>query len=314
MKLKLDFHFEPNTQQINHHSKVVFTGSCFAHHIFEKLSQFKLHSHFLGNGIVFHPNVIAEYIMLCLKGNDFPKHLVFEHNDTWHSWMHHGSVWAKSQSELLKNIQLQMQQDLEMLQTCKFLVFTFGSSYAYQLKEEGTTVANCHKVPSYKFIKSMSSHTAMLPIWNQCLAALKQCNPTIQLICSVSPVKYTKDGIHENNISKANLLILADEICQSSQPYYFPAFEILQDELRDYRFYDEDFSHPNTQAIDYIFSLFKTKCIDQETQTIMDEIQAYNKLSNHRILHNHTKEHEAFESKKAQVYAKLKLRYPHLNW
>lgn len=315
MKLKLDFYFEANKERINHHSNVIFTGSCFAFQMHEKLSQLKLNAQFLGNGIVFHPSIIAEYIQLCLKKEDFPEHLVFDHNGIWHSWMHHGSVWANTKSELLTNINYVLQKDAAMLLTSKQLVVTFGSSYVYSKLENGIAVANCHKVPSSHFIKQLSSHFEMLQIWMQCINELKRQNPSISFIFSVSPVKYIKDGIHENNISKANLLILVNEICKANEAaYYFPAFEILQDELRDYRFYASDFSHPTEQAIAYIFELFTDKCIDQDTQIVLNEIGAYNQLLNHRILHANTKEHALLEGKKVHVLSQLKQRYPHLNW
>jgi hypothetical protein len=154
----------------------------------------------------------------------------------------------------------------------------------------------------------------MLSIWNRTIEQFKKINSKAQFIFSVSPVKHLKDGIHQNNISKANLLILVDELCKKHQAFYFPAFEILQDELRDYRFYDEDFAHPNGQAISYIFEQFKLNCLEASTQVIAKEIENLNSLLNHRVLHENSPAHLELEANKSQLENALKLKYPYLKW
>lgn len=314
MKLKLDFNFEANPAQINTQSQLVFTGSCFANHIHLKLAQLKFNSHFLGNGIVFHPNIIAAYLVLCNTVNKFPEKYLFEHKGIWHSWLHHGAVWANSKQDLLNNINFAFIKDQEQLRSCTHLIITFGSSYVYTHNQSGIEVANCHKVPAIQFTKTLSLLSSLNQTWDNCMLQLKQLNPNVSFIFSVSPVKYIKDGIHQNNLSKANLLLLTEQICTQYHTYYFPAFEILQDELRDYRFYDVDFAHPNQQAIDYIFDLFLKKCFDMPSQEILSEITNYNKLLAHRILHENSSEHLQLEEKKRNILVELKLRYPFLNW
>ena len=314
MKLKLDFTFESLQQPITYHSKMVFTGSCFAHHIHSKLSEVKFNAHFLGNGIVFHPIPMAVYLQVCIDETPFPEKYIFEHNGIWHSWLHHGSVWALNKEDLLSTLNSQLKTDIVRIKEAAIFVFTFGTSFGYEYLKEALHVANCHKVPATNFSKTLSPFSDMLAIWNKTIEQLKNINSKAQFIFSVSPVKYLKDGIHQNNISKAHLLLLVDELCKKHQSFYFPAFEILQDELRDYRFYDEDFAHPNLQAIAYIFEQFKLSCFDATTLSICKEIENLNSLLNHRVLHENSPAHLQLEANKSQLENALKLKYPYLKW
>jgi hypothetical protein len=314
LKLKIDFKFDALNPSITYHSKMVFTGSCFAQNIYSKLKDLKFDVHFLGNGIVFHPIPIATYLELCLDEKEFPEAYLFENKGIWHSWLHHGSVWALNKEELHSKINQQLKEDAEKIKQASVLVVTFGTSFGYEFLPDALHVANCHKVPANQFNKTISVYPLLLETWSKTLEHFRKINANAQLLFSVSPVKYLKDGIHQNNLSKANLLLLVDELCKSKQGYYFPAFEILQDELRDYRFYDEDFAHPNQQAIHYIFEQFKWSCLDESTQAIVKEIEQLNNLLNHRILHKGSPAHLQLEANKSQTEIALKLKYPYLKW
>jgi hypothetical protein len=171
----------------------------------------------------------------------------------------------------------------ERLRTASYLVVTFGTAYVYRLKKNGMVVANCHKLPASDFVRERLTVGDIVDEWSVLLEDLWRVNPSLKIICTVSPVRHGKDGAHPNQISKATLL-LAEEVLTgqySGQVSYFPAYEIMMDELRDYRFYAEDMIHPSSQAIDYIWERFGDTYMDQETRSLMKEVDLVNRNLNH---------------------------------
>jgi hypothetical protein len=175
-------------------------------------------------------------------------------------------------------------------------------------------VANCHKAPASEFNKRRLSVEEVIQDWENCTNLIQQLNPKIKIIFTVSPVKYLKDGIHENNLSKSTLLLAIDELIKRNNCSYFPAFEILQDELRDYRFYNSDMAHPNEQAIDYIWDRFVNSQFDIQSISNIRELQQLRLMKNHRILHEGSLEHQKFIVNLEKKENELKSKFPFLNW
>lgn len=243
-----------------------FWGSCFAEelqrHLYEELFEVS-GSPF---GVMYNPISIANGMERVLN-NDAPKDSeLFNHLNEWHSFMHHGDYSDSEKMEALNKMETSFIQSRAALQRAKLVVITFGTSYIYELKETGEVVNNCHKLSSQKFHLRRLSVEEITIRWHQIIKALRKYNPDVELLFTVSPICHYRDGAHENRLSKAILHLAIEDLCKESGVYYFPSYEIMQDELRDYRFYKDDFAHPNELAIRYVLERFVETFIDVEKE------------------------------------------------
>lgn len=280
MKLQLDFTPEISNTKINVGDKITLLGSCFSDEIAIKFKEngFQVCSNPFGT--IFHPTAIANLILM----EDFSTSVI-KREDLYFSWIAASNVYALTELELLeklKNIQLQL---IESIRTSSFLFITFGTSFAYENDAFGSVVANCHKLPNSHFTKVMSSVAEMYQDWEICLAKIYEMNPTIQVVFTVSPVRHIKDGLVENNRSKARLIELTNRLSEMTDAFYFPSYEIIIDVLRDYRFYNEDLIHPNNQSIDFVYSQLEHVFMNQATIDVCFEVRKLRKMENHRLLH-----------------------------
>lgn len=307
--------FKPIETPIEYHHKLVSVGSCFAANMGNLLEK-----HFFSilnnpNGIIFNPISLAQGLSYALNPHLFDaEKYIAEHNHLFYSWLHHGSIYANTKEALLQKIQDKNKLISTYLLEADYLIITWGSAFVYELKEEGEIVANCHKFPGSYFHKRLLSCSEIVNFYQPFLSELLALNPKLKLIWSISPVKYLRDGLHENNLSKSTLfLALEDLLKKFPSSYYFPAFEILQDELRDYRFYAADMAHPSEQAILYIWEQFRKHVFSPQTQEIFKQTHSIASAMEHRILHPNTPEHERFKSKQLEQINALQKRYPELN-
>ena len=304
--------------KISHHKPILLIGSCFAESIGEKL----LDSYFSATlnpfGILFNPLSIAASLERLLSKREFEAKELFKHQDLWISWMHHGRFDDSYREGALDNLNYFFHEGVKSLESAETLVITWGSSYAYFLTKNTDTpqlVANCHKLPASYFIRKRIETEEIVTTYANLLAKIWEINPKLKVILTVSPIRHLRDGMQENQLSKAILLLAAEEICQMfpEQLSYFPSYEIMMDDLRDYRFYDSDMLHPSSTAVDYIWDVFSKTYFTQQTLQAAKEFSELTSMLNHEVFHSDTEACRKFEQAKKDKMDELKKRYPYTN-
>ncbi len=285
MKWHLDCDIPKYSLKIDYSNRIVLFGSCFAENLFDWLKERHFNVYANPNGILFNPKSIYQTVKQAIETpNIFNEDLIFEKDNVYKSWTHQGFLFDKSKSNLLKKIINTQQQAHQFIQQADIIIITFGSAYAYIHKALNTIVSNCHKFPANIFTKQLLSVSDIVADFNFIITRLTELNPKVKFIFSVSPVKYKAYGLINNNLSKATLLLSIHELCNSNTNcFYFPAYEIVTDELRDYRFFKEDLSHPNDIAIKYVMNKFKTSLIDESTIQIVERLEKIIQATHHKI-------------------------------
>ncbi len=314
MNFKLDFDIPPIPHPISIKDPIILTGSCFAENIQEKFEYYKFNSLCNPNGILFNPLSIANSINSYCTATATPDSLLFEADGIWHSWWHHGSIMGYDKTELetkIKEVNLLAHAKLKHAQ---WLVITWGSAYAYELISNNLLVANCHKVPAHQFKKRLLSVDEITNEYLNLFEKLNSFNPNLKIMLSISPVRYTRDGLHENNLSKATLQLSLNELMKhNSKLVYFPAYEIVNDELRDYRFFEQDFAHPNKLAIDYVWKRFTETCLSNGTINYLRAVEPLLRARQHRPIHANSLAHQQFKTDLLRKTEKLQEEYPDIN-
>lgn len=312
MNWMLGFEPTPSDQKISYNDRLLLIGSCFSSNIGTKLREVKFQNLHNPTGITFDPVSIANHLRAYASGCQYSVHDLFLQGELWHSWLHHSDFSGTDQNVVLQTINEETRKAAEWLKSCNWLFITLGTAYSYQLKEKELPVANCHKAPKEWFYKELLNIDKMTMTLKAAIDAVRQVNPKIQIVITVSPVKHIRDGVVENTRSKARLLEAAHQLAANvNNCSYFPAYELVTEVLRDYRFYAPDMAHPNEQAVQFIFEQFCKTFLSAETRQLMEEVKQIVSAKNHRPLHKGTKAHEeflkTFANKTMQTQAKLPL-------
>ncbi len=271
--------------QITHENPCFLIGSCFAENMAQKLQEHLFPVHFSPNGILFNPESMLQSLTTIIGNNAFDESFIIERDGLWYSFLHHSAVHASDKKKLLEKIHKTQQEAHGCLKTSKFLIITFGTAFVYEHKTFQRVVSNCHKQPGSIFEKKFLEPEVIVEAYQRLIQKLRVFNPDLNIIFTVSPVKYLKDGLENNSRSKASLLLAVNRLVNTNaNAHYFPAYELQNDDLRDYRFYKEDLAHPNAQAIDYIWEKFAASAFSEKTQTINLEIAKLNAALAHRKL------------------------------
>lgn len=268
-------------------------GSCFS----DELEPYFRNSGFdvLSNpfGTLFHPLALSSVIKSSLGENEALD--VFKRSDLFFSWDASSKIVGMKEEALKANLLTQRRSTREKIVEAQTIIVTFGSAFGYFNKSLGKIVANCHKAPNHLFEKRLSSVDEMLADWIETIDQIRAVNPTIQFLFTVSPVRHTKDGLVENNRSKARLIELAHRICEETGAHYFPSYEIVMDQLRDYRFFAKDLVHPNALAVDYVWEQFSQVAFTEETLKIIKKVNEYVKMTQHVFLHPDSEEAKKYK-------------------
>lgn len=301
---------QPN---INYNSRILMLGSCFAENIGKKLLQNKFNIEINPFGIVYNPLSIVAILDRLLQNKKFDKNELFEYQGIWNSFLHHSKFSTSNIEETLENINHQYNIGVEQLNNATHLILTFGSSYIYEYN--GTIVNNCHKLPTNNFNERQTTINEIVEKITTCLNKIKQINNSIEIVITISPVRYLGKGAHQGQINKATLLLATEQLVKTL-PYiqYFPSYEIMLDELRDYRFYTDDMVHPSALAIEYIWQRFAETYFSQETIELANEINKINKSLSHRPLHPDSKEYKIFTTQLNNKINKLESEYPQIKF
>jgi hypothetical protein len=310
MNFKIDFDIKAPDSPINIRQNLLMMGSCFASAIGKKLVEHKFNTLVNPNGILFNPINIFEAIDSYINKKVYTKNDLFLHNELWYSWQHHGMFADIDQETTLMKINDSQQKAITQIEKTDTLILTFGSAYVYELKDTNEIVSNCHKVPQKSFTKRLLTVNEIVNTFNKSKILTLNSN----IILTVSPVRYLRDGLVENNLSKAILLQSVHELVrQHKNVCYFPSFEIVMDELRDYRFFDNDLVHPNQLAIDYVWLRFCEAMFDQETKSFLKNIDEILTAKNHRPFNATTQQHLDFLNTYLIRTEKLSRAFPFVN-
>ena len=277
---------------IGHSDRIALIGSCFADNIGQMLIDCKFNTVQNPFGTLYNPLSIAWLLERSIDGIPFSSQsdeIFMDEDNRWHSWMHHSKFSCQSAEELAIKMNLASVVMGETLLTANLLIVTFGTSIIYTLKSTGKLVANCHKQKDSLFERRMLTTNEITEQWTVLIRKLQTNNPDLRIILTVSPIRHQRDGMHVNQLSKSTLLLAVDQLikqfnCQTAKPQieYFPSYEIMMDELRDYRFYADDMTHPSPIAIQHIQERFADTYFDKDTKNICSQCKQIEKALNHR--------------------------------
>tara|TARA_B100000900_G_scaffold415298_1_gene444669 strand:- start:187 stop:1158 length:972 start_codon:yes stop_codon:yes gene_type:complete len=277
--------------------KIFTMGSCFAHHMADRLLHYRFSCASNFYGTLFHPIPLLQNLTDALKQVDIDEALFLERDETAFHYSCHSSVYAESKNDLKKKLQELQSSVVKELKESKLLILTFGTAFLYQLVS-GKLVANCHKQPKDTFTKGLSSPEEIQNVFHSFYTELKKQNPKIQILLTVSPVRHIRDGVHENNLSKSTLLLVCDAIQNAFEDlHYFPAYEIVMDELRDYRFYEKDRVHPNDEALAYVWDKFAVAILTKDSLNLNRDLDKLFLSINHKALNETSMVHKRFLEK-----------------
>ncbi|MFS4417486.1 GSCFA domain-containing protein [Maribacter sp. 2307ULW6-5] len=314
MKLQTQVPLKKANRPMDYNSRPVLFGSCFSQHIGAKLRYFKFRSFENPFGILFHPLAIENVIFRALKNQGYTPAELFFGNDQWHCFDAHSALSDVSREKLLERLDQQLRETEQRLLGASHLIITLGTAWTYEHIEQGKTVANCHKVPQKEFRKSLLSVAEIRDSLQRMVHQVKTVNPAVQFIFTISPVRHLKDGFVENQRSKSHLIAAVQEVLHAPSfnagGAYFPAYEIMMDELRDYRFYDTDMLHPNTLAISYIWERFKSVWIADHALGVMERVDQVQRGLGHRPFNAGSARHQEFQAVLATKIRALKEDFP----
>jgi hypothetical protein len=313
-----NFRTEVNTVKsdfsILHETPLMLIGSCFAENIGSCLRDLKFRIDINPFGVLFNPISIGKSIERLINAKNFEEDDIFMFDDSWHSFMHHSRFSNKNKEKCLFEINQRLEEGHENLKNSEYLIITFGTSWVFENKANKQIVSNCHKLPAKNFERQLIESSTIVKIYEKIFKSLKDFNPNLKIILTLSPVRHLSDTAEGNQLSKAILIVALHELCKKGVATYFPAYEIMLDDLRDYRFYNTDMLHPSQQAVDYIFEKFGSSYFNAETGKINSEVSSILSAYNHRPVNLHSTTFKNFVGQNLEKVAKLENKYPFLDF
>jgi len=296
--------------QFDYDSNLLLLGSCFTENIGNQFEYFKFQNSINPFGILFNPKAIEKLITDSINQKEYSDADVFFYNERWHCFNVHSDLSNTSKEVLLQNLNAAILATYQQLNNSTHLIITLGTAWVYRQIESDMIVANCHKIPQKKFLKELLSVDEVTASLENIIALVKSVNPTIEFIFTVSPVRHLKDGFTENSFSKAHLISAIHQVvAPRNHTNYFPSFEIMMDDLRDYRFYKSDMVHPNETAINYIWEHFKNTWVSKNCFELMDEIDTIQKGLAHRPFNETSEQHQQFLTNLRSKMEVLKMQH-----
>lgn len=295
MNFILDIQIKSPETRITYEDKIFVIGSCFTEHIGGRLNQLKFSVLQNPNGILFDPLSVSKCLVSCMHNRHYETKDLFYLNELWQSWKHHSAFSGMHREEVLQSINHSQQASYDFLKQSDWLIITLGSSFSYQLTETGESVANCHRAPANWFKKHLLDINKIVTTLDNCISQLFKFNNNLKIIFTVSPVRHIRDGVIENNRSKARLIESVHHLVNRFERiYYFPAYELVIDVLRDYRFYDIDLVHPNYIATEFVFEKFAEYYINKDDRALMEEVKSIITAYKHKPFQPDTLAHHQF--------------------
>ncbi len=319
MKLQTQIPLQESTFQINYSSSVLLLGSCFAENIGDKFSYFKFQSLTNPFGILFHPKAIEKLIENAILGKQYDDKDVFKHYERWHCFNAHSSLSDVSKEQVLRKLNVAVKETKQQIRLATHIVITLGTAWVYMHKKSGAIVANCHKVPQKEFHKKILSIAEIESSLYKIMKLVQSVNSNVKFIFTISPVRHIKDGFVENQRSKSHLITAMHSVLnklnlEENKVSYFPSYEIMMDELRDYRFYDMDMLHPNRLAIDYIWEKFSNSWLTKEAISTAEKVATVQKGLHHRPFNAKSASHQKFIASLQEKITYLQKEYPFMKF
>jgi hypothetical protein len=316
MKFRTEIIVPPSKDPISYRSVITMLGSCFTGQIGSLLRERLFDVTINPFGVIYNPSSILRAIENLMDKTEYTAADLLRHNELWFSFDHYTKFSDPDPRVVLENINREFLRARETFSATDQLVLTFGTSFVYEYQETGRIVSNCHKIPSGKFNRYMLTVDRVADEWSALLERLLSARKQLQVIFTVSPVRHLKDGMEENQRSKAVLHLAIRELLQRFPDHcvYFPSYEIMMDDLRDYRFYAKDLVHPGDQATQYIWEKFSEAFIDEKSLAIGKEIESLLKAVTHRPLHGFTQAHDDHTARTREKIRKLQETYSFLQW
>jgi hypothetical protein len=284
MKFRTEVNLPIHPDYIRVDHQLMTIGSCFSDHVGNRLKELNFNVAVNPFGILFNPHTILKNLSAALKGDTNEQLLLTREGKVFH-YDYHSSINGQHTDELKQRIIGLLNQTKDFLLTTDRLMITFGTAWVYRLIEKNELVANCHKIPQAKFKKELLDLDMLKEAYASFFEELYQLNPKLEILLTISPVRHVKNGLHENNVSKAVLHLLAHDLMQQHEKVkYFPAYELVIDDLRDYRFYNEDLVHPTNQSVKYVFEAFAESYFSPKTKELIHFQDKLNALKNHRTI------------------------------
>ena len=285
-----------STVEITYNDRILTLGSCFAENIGTKLQEACFLTFINPFGVMYNPMSVAQGIRYLLSENEFTATDLFQSGSLWNSLAHSSTFSATTADESLQKINSRLQAARYFLHETNVMMITLGTAWVFELVENGKIVSNCHKLPASRFTRRRLSVDEIINEFTEVFGLLRNSYPGLKFIFTVSPIRHWKDGAHENTVSKSTLHLAVDALeKQFDFVHYFPAYEIMMDELRDYRFYASDMLHPSDVAVDYIWQRFGDTYFSSETLNLKKELERLRADLNHRPLHPETEEYRLFQ-------------------
>ncbi|HEV9035906.1 MAG TPA: GSCFA domain-containing protein [Puia sp.] len=314
MEFQLPISPDPLPAPIRYGDKLLLIGSCFTEHIGGALADWKFDTLQNPNGILFDPASVASSLESYVAPESYGSGDLFFANELWQSWKHHGIFSGVDRDEVLQGINASQESAHLFLKKADWLIITLGSSFSYRLVGDGRPVANCHRVPQQQFRKHLMTIEEIVTALDGCLHRLFYFNPNLRIIFTVSPVRHIRDGVVENNRSKARLIESVHHLVNKfDRLWYFPAYELVIDVLRDYRFYGIDMVHPNYAATQFVLEHFTQFGIDAESRSVLEHVKQLVAARRHRPRHPSTAAHARFMREHYEKAAALGRQYPFLH-
>lgn len=314
MNFRTEIEVKPSKIRISHRSPMMLIGSCFTEYIGSNLSDLSFPVKINPSGIVYNPFSVFRTLEILVNGKEYTGSDLGYFNELWFSFDHHTSFSHPDQAQCLNKINNSIRDAMNFLKTTELLLITFGTSRIYKHKKSDRIVSNCHKIPASEFERLIMSTDEIVTLTKNMVSILSDFNPGLKFIFTISPVRHWKDGAVGNQINKAALILAVHKIIElfKDKAEYFPAYEFMLDDLRDYRFYADDLLHPGTQAVEYIWTKFSKTYFDDLTLQINKDLNSLNNALNHRPVLKETKAWKAFLADGKRKVETLAEKYPFL--
>ena len=314
MQFRTPVELPDGSWQISHSDPLLLMGSCFSEHIGQLLVENKFTCDVNPFGVLYNPASMARALGELCDGKVYAASDLVCRRGEWHSMMHHGSFSAADPAECLARINRRLSEGAARLREAKWLILTWGTARVYEWEGDGRVAGNCHKFPAREFCRRLLTSEEIIASHRSLIQRLLTLNPALQILLTVSPIRHAKDGMHGNQVSKATLLLAADALCDCfpNVCHYFPSYEIVMDELRDYRFYADDMLHPSPIAVAYVWECF-SQIFTPGTRTCIQQWESIRKALAHRPFHPETEEYRTFLRQILLKIEAMKEKFPYLD-
>lgn len=315
MKLQTEIILKPEQNLIDYSSRILLLGSCFSENIGSKLEFYKFQNTINPFGIIFNPVSLEKLILRAVDDEKFTEKDIFSINGYWHCFEVHSLLTSEDKNQFLSLLNSKLEELKNEIESATHIFFTFGTAWVYEHLEMNEIVANCHKVPQKQFHKKLLDVETIHKSIGGISKSIQKLNSEVTIVHTVSPVRHIKDGFVENSLSKAHLLTgVHKAVATQENQFYFPSYEIMMDELRDYRFYKDDMLHPNKTAIEIIWEKFNQAWISENTKQLQKEIANIQAGLQHRPFNIESEEYKTFRKKLQEKISDIENRFPQIHF